>query len=218
MRTLCAAPGAREEGLFPVDPPSRPTPGGGVFITTEQSWGLQGNKSADSLRKASPPVPGSPDGRECGKSFRGVQGELALEAPKLALGVLSEKSRVKMPRMGKRASWVSSPLSREGRGVGACERVRWSPAHAPARTSGLANPPAVSWQLGLPCPQDSQVQPGSVPSAQMGQRLPGNRACPRHRDPPPGRRWSDRRPSPERPGNWPLPPPRRTYSPSPPPW
>lgn len=41
----------------------------GVFIPTEQSWGLQGSKSAASLRKASPPLPGSPDGRERGKSF-----------------------------------------------------------------------------------------------------------------------------------------------------
>lgn len=186
MRTLCAAPGAREEGLFPIDPPPRPTPGGGVFITTEQSWSLQGNKSADSLRKASPPVPGSPDGRECGKSFRGVQGELALEAPKLALGVLSEKSRVKMPRMGKRASWVSSPLSREGRGVGACERVRWSPAHAPARTSGLANPPAVSWQLRLPCPQDSQSAARIGALCPDGSEAPGESRLPSPQGPSPG--------------------------------
>lgn len=213
---MCSAWGPGGGTFSHRSPP--PPGGGGVFLLTEQSWGLQGNKSADSLRNASPPLPGSPDGREWGNSFRGVQGELALEAAKLALGVLPEKSSIKMPRMRKRASWVSSPLSWEGRGVGASREGSLEPRTRPRSHLGSRKPSCgFSAAEAPPALRIPKSSPSSVPSTQMGQGLPGYRACPRHRDPPLGRRWPDLRPSPERLGNWPLPPPRRTYSPSAPP-
>lgn len=70
--------------------------------------------------------------------------------------------------------------------MGAWGRVRWNPAHAPARTLGLPNPPAVSRQLGLPCPQDSQVQSRLGALWPDGSGAPGVSRLPSPQGPSPG--------------------------------
>lgn len=70
--------------------------------------------------------------------------------------------------------------------MGAWGRVRWNPAHAPARTLGLPNPPAVSRQLGLPHPQDSQVQSRLGALWPDGSGAPGVSRLPSPQGPSPG--------------------------------
>lgn len=92
-----------------------------------------------------------------------------------------------MPRMGKRASWVSSTLSWEAgewaRGGGFAGTPR-TPLLAPWVFQTLLQFLG-SW--GSPALRIPKSSPGSVPSGKMGQGLPGYPACPRHRDPPLGR-------------------------------